>query len=219
MKDFTDITLLIDESQSMQQIKEATLEGINSFILAQQRLDVPATLTLATFSEPVYQARFGRPRQNFDPCEYIYECKPIKRVGVLTKRDYDPIGARTALYDALGHLIDNTGNRLEITMEKDRPTRVIMVVMTDGEENASLHFNKFKVREMIEHQRSKYNWQFLYLGANQDAFKVGGSIGVPAHQCMQYDHNAIGTKSAFIGTQCAVADYSRGAPASFAPKK
>lgn len=215
MKEFTDITLLIDESSSMQVIRAATIEGINAFILEQQKSELPSVLTLATFSEPLVQARYGRPRKYFDPCNYLYESRPVKRVSLLKDKDYEPIGHSTALYDAMGHLIDTVGERLSEAPADERPNKVIIVTMTDGEENSSQHYNQTSVRQKVEHQRGKYSWEFLYLGANQDAFKVGGGLGVPVHQCMNYDHTSKGTRNALIGTQCAVSSYQRGGPAAF----
>lgn len=218
MREETDITLLLDESSSMHRLKDATVEGINGFILSQQKLDLPAVLTLATFSDAVQHNLRGRPRINYDPCKYIYSSKDLRRVQTLDSKSYTPCGGQTALLDAMGHLIKNTGDRLACTPEKDRPNKVIIVIMTDGEENASEHYTRDTVRHMVEHQQTKYSWEFLYLGANQDAFKVGPGLGVKVANCMTYEANRIGTQNAYDGTTNAVANYRRGLGANFVGK-
>ena len=84
----------------------------------------------------------------------------------------------TALLDAVGRAIVETGERLSKMNEADRPALVVVVIITDGQENASKEFSRTKIKEMISHQQSAYKWQFTYLGANQDAFAEAGSLGI-----------------------------------------
>jgi len=84
----------------------------------------------------------------------------------------------TALLDAIGQTLNTVGARLSKTPEAERPGKVIVVILTDGMENASKEFSAARVKEMITEQHGKYSWEFVYLGANQDAFKVGNSYGI-----------------------------------------
>jgi len=168
LKDHTDITLLLDGSGSMSIIKNDVIGGSNEFIESQQQAGANASFTLAVF-------RTGNVLES-NNTEYICTGLPIMDVAKLTPRSYLPSGG-TPLLDAMGDAITRTGERLAAMPESDRPDKVVFVVFTDGEENSSHRFTKEQIREMVEHQQSAYNWQFVYLGANQDSFSEAGSIG------------------------------------------
>ncbi len=155
----TDITLVIDRSGSMSGIKTLAENGINGFIDDQKKQPGEANLSLIQFD-----TKF----------EFLHKGTPIKKVG---NYQLEPSGS-TALLDAVGHAILNTGERLAAMPEADRPGLVIFVIMTDGEENASRIFSREQIRQMVEHQQTVYNWQFTYLGANQDAFDEAGKLGI-----------------------------------------
>lgn len=157
--DLTDITIVVDRSGSMSSIKGDAEGGVNSFIEEQQRADGDATLTLVEFDD-----------------QYEFFCKGVP-IGEAKKYELHPRGC-TALLDAVGRAITEAGERLKAIPEADRPGLVAFVIVTDGGENASREFGLEKVKEMIEHQTEKYGWQFTYLGANQDAFAVGGGMGI-----------------------------------------
>lgn len=157
----TDITLIVDRSGSMSQIKADAEGGINEFIKSQSEKPGDAVLSLVQFD-----TRY----------EFVHQAKPISDVPPYKLK---PRGA-TALLDAVGRAINEAGIRLAATPEPDRPGLVVFVIMTDGFENSSVEFNKEKIREMIEHQQSKYNWQFVFLGADQDAFAEAGDMGIMA---------------------------------------
>jgi hypothetical protein len=164
MKDFTDISILLDRSGSMQTIKSDTLGGLNSFILQQKEAGDNAALTFVQFDSE-------------NSFEVLFESRPIKEVKILEDKDFQP-RAMTPLFDALGHFINATGARLAKIPEDDRPDKVIAVILTDGYENASHEFSQEKVREMITHQQDKYNWMFVFIGADMDAVEVGGGLGI-----------------------------------------
>jgi uncharacterized protein YegL len=159
--DLTDITLVVDRSGSMQHIREDAEGGVNSFLQEQAKHPGEALLTLVQFDTEY---------------EFIHRAVPMKQVPayVLTPR------GSTALLDAVGRAINETGERLAKMAEEDRPGLVVFVIVTDGQENSSKEFSKAKVKEMIEHQQSKYHWQFTFLGANQDAFAEAGGMGIVA---------------------------------------
>jgi len=121
----------------------------------------------------------------------------------------------TPLLDALGATINNTGKALSAAPEANRPDKVVFVIITDGQENASHQFSKQQVKEMIEHQAQVYKWQFLYLGANQDAFAEAGGIGINAAAAA--DFMAGNVKAAFAATSVNIANYRQaGNPAALA---
>lgn len=157
--DLTDITLVVDRSGSMQSIRGDAEGGVNAFLHQQAREPGEAFVTLIEFDHEY---------------DFIYRGVPIRNCS-----DYKltPRGS-TALLDTLGRAITETGIRLNLMTEADRPGLVIFVIMTDGQENASREFTRERVREMIGHQQQHYHWQFTFLGANQDAFAEAGLLGV-----------------------------------------
>lgn len=157
--DLTDITLVLDRSGSMQDIRSDAQGGVNAFIQEQAAEPGEARLTLVQFDTEY---------------EFVHRGVPI---GEVPPYELVPRGA-TALLDAVGRAINETGSRLGKMDEAERPGLVIFVIVTDGLENSSREFTLEKVREMIEHQQSVYSWQFTFLAANQDAFESGGRMGL-----------------------------------------
>lgn len=160
-KDLTDITLVVDRSGSMESIQGDAEGGINAFIAEQAREPGEVLLTLVQFDTEY---------------EFVHKGIPIKTV---PRYELAPRGM-TALLDAMGRAINETGERLSKTPEPDRPGLVIFVVMTDGLENSSKEFTREQIKARIEEQQQKYNWHFTFLGANQDAFAEAGSMGIQA---------------------------------------
>ena len=159
--DLTDITLVVDRSGSMGSVRDDAEGGINAFIAEQVKEPGEALLTLVQFDTEY---------------EFIHKRVPIKQV---PKYELQPRGM-TALLDAVGRAIGETGERLARVPEADRPGLVIFVVMTDGQENSSKEFAKAQIKEMIERQQNMYSWHFTFLGANQDAFAEAGEMGIHA---------------------------------------
>lgn len=157
--DLTDITLIVDRSGSMRAVREEAEGGVNAFIRQQQQEPGEALLTLVQFDTEYEFLHQGAPIQEVAP----YELMPR---------------GMTALLDAVGRAIHETGERLAAMPEEQRPALVICVVMTDGLENSSSEFTKAQVKAMIERQQHVYNWHFTFLGANQDAFAEAGSLGM-----------------------------------------
>ncbi len=157
--DLTDITMVIDRSGSMQSIRTDAEGGINSFIEQQKQEPGEANLTLVQFDTEY---------------EFVHSGVPIKQVPAFK---LIPRGS-TALLDAVGRAINETGARLAAVAESQRPGLVVFVIVTDGQENSSREFTRDQIRTMVEHQQSAYKWQFTFLAANQDAFAAGGSMGI-----------------------------------------
>ena len=177
----TDITIILDRSGSMESVKSDTIGGFNSFLADQQKEDSPATLSLVQFDHEY---------------ETVYENLNIKDVQKLTEATFQPRG-RTALRDAIGRTINSVGQRLSDTLEIDRPDNVLIVILTDGFENASREFNVQQIGEMVQHQQDVYNWQFLFIGANQDAILSAQAMNIPQTNAMSYAANAVGTQAVF----------------------
>ena len=150
--------MVIDRSGSMSAIRNDAEGKINHLIKEQQKQQGDCTLSLYQFSNSV--ERYC----NFSP---IKEVGPYKLI---------PSGS-TALFDAIGVAINETGSRLNSMDQKDRPELVIFCIVTDGEENSSKEFSKQQIKEMVSHQTSKYSWQFTFLCADQKTFLEGKDIG------------------------------------------
>jgi hypothetical protein len=188
MKNYTDITLLIDRSGSMCTIKDAMDEAINGFIESQKEADGEATISIYSFDT----ARISAPSDKYATGMQITEhC-----VGVaLEDAPYFAVEPRggTPLWDAQNDVISRTGERLAAMHEEDRPEKVIFVTITDGEENSSKEVDGNMVAARVKEQKEKYNWMFIYLGADQDAIAEGGKFGVAAGASLGYAKSAVGT--------------------------
>jgi hypothetical protein len=181
MKNKTDITIILDRSGSMESVKADTIGGFNNFLSEQQKVDGAASLSLVQFD---------------DQYEVVYEDKDIRSAARLTERTFQPRGS-TALFDAVGRTINAVGQRLAALPEAERPDSVLLVIMTDGFENASREFTAAQVGEMINHQRGVYKWEFMFIGANQDAVLSAREIGIHADAALTYAANPEGTEIAY----------------------
>ena len=128
---------------------------------------------------------------------------PAHTVRDLDATTFVPRGP-TALYDAIGKTIDAIGKRLSETPTTERPSKVVVVITTDGAENCSKAYSASKVQEMIEHQQQKYNWEFIFMGANQDAILTAGALGIGQAQTLTYAPNSAGTEAAYASVSKAV---------------
>lgn len=174
--DYAAICLLIDRSGSMRSIQHAAEDGINEFIRSQASQPGKRTIRLVHFDD-FYQVVFpSRPAQ---------DCPSYSLV---------PRGM-TALYDAMGTSITEFGAELSALPEDERPGAVIFAVMTDGMENSSREFTVSQIKQMVSHQEQSYNWQFMYLGANQDAVLTAQQIGIDPNFAITYTASSAGTKS------------------------
>lgn len=173
------IIFILDRSGSMRNLQKDTIEGFNSLIEKQKIEKSETTITTVLFDHEY---------------KLIHENIDIKEVKLLTDHDYYARGT-TSLYDAIGITINKVGAYLNSLEESKRPGQVRVVIITDGEENSSREFNKDQIKEMISHQTEKYNWEFIYLGANVDAFKNASSINIGTYS--NYTASDIGTKSVY----------------------
>lgn len=196
MRDYTDITVLMDRSGSMSSIKESMETAFDNFI--KEHKAVPSTkLTLVQFDDVNNQ-------------DVVYQGVPVGAVERLTLK---PRG-NTPLLDAFCKVIDNTGRRFANLSESERPDQVLIVVITDGQENCSRHFTRNNVYDKVTKQREDYKWQFVYLGANQDAFAEAASFGIPMNYTMHYRPSGAGTSGAWAGLSANTVSYTKSVGAS-----
>lgn len=172
---------ILDESGSMYSLVNDVIGGYNKLIDDQKAIPGDANFTLVKFNT---QAKT------------VYENMPIGLVQLLTEKDYTPGGA-TALLDTVGDVITRIGTRLAGTPEDQRPNKVIIAIMTDGEENSSSRYTKAQVKEMIETQQNKYQWEFLFVGAGIDAFTDASALGISAANTKQVLHSSAGMGQTF----------------------
>jgi hypothetical protein len=164
MKNLTDITLLLDRTGSMQNIASDVVGGYNIFIQKQKEAPGEAVFTLVQFDSE-------------NPQEVIHDAKLMQDVPAMGREDFVP-RAMTPLLDAMGRAIVRTGERLGAMSDGDRPDKVVFVVFTDGMENTSLEYTQEQVSQMVKTQTEDYNWQFVFLGADMDAFGQAQVMGV-----------------------------------------
>ncbi len=165
--DLTHLYFLLDRSGSMQSIKTDTEGGFAAFIDEQRKDSGECRVTLAQFDNEY---------------DVAYTDRPLADVPAL---DLQPRGS-TALLDAMGRLITSAGKDLAALAEDDRPGTVIVAVMTDGHENASQEWTHPAIKALVEQQTNDFAWQFMYMGADQDAVEVGVSLGVAAAASVTY---------------------------------
>lgn len=193
-KDCTEIVFILDQSGSMDMIKSDVIGGFNSFIEEQKKLPGEVFFSLVTFS-----SRNSR--------RVFYNRMPIQEVEPLTIKSYCPNGM-TALLQAVSQTVDDIGQQLAEKLEEERPERVLMVIMTDGEENDSgSDFPKSLIAEKIKHQTEVYKWEFLFPGANQDSFTEAKSIGIGAVGAYNYKATTHGVSTMFASVSSAATNY------------
>jgi len=163
----THLYFLLDRSGSMQSIKSDTEGGFAAFVEEQRRTDGECRVTLAQFDNHYDVVYADRPIADVPPLELV------------------PRGS-TALLDAMGRLVTDAGAGLAALPEERRPGTVIVAIMTDGLENASQEWTHPAIKALVEQQTNQYGWQFMYMGADQDAIEVGRNIGVAAANSITY---------------------------------
>lgn len=190
-----DVTFVLDESGSMGSVWDDTMDGFNSFLKEQRDCEKHVSVSLVTFNSEA---------------KILFIAKPVKLVDDLTAKSYRP-GGCTALLDALGGAIDAAGTRLDSLSEEDRPGKVLFVVLTDGYENASREYKQADIKTRIEHQIEKYNWEFLFLGADIDAFGEASNIGIKANKVLGHGHTSKGYEAAYSTLSRSFTTYSSNA--------
>lgn len=195
-QDYRHYVLITDRSGSMLEIQAEAQNGIRFFLKEQAELPGKATLTLVQFD---------------DRYEVVHDFAPLEAAA-----SYELVPRNmTALLDACGNAVTSVGERLAAMPEDERPGRVIVLITTDGKENASREWTRRRVRELVEQQRD-YGWQFSYIGANVDAFEEAGALGIPKMSSMNFSYDSHGTQAAFGSASSAAIRYARGQSAGIA---
>lgn len=176
-KGLTEIVFILDRSGSMSGLEADTIGGFNSLIAKQKKEEGQAIVSTVLFD---------------DRSEVLHDRVPLESIKAMTDRDYFVRGC-TALLDAIGGAIHHIGNVHKYAREEDRPEKTLFIITTDGMENASRHYTYPKVKAMVERQKSRYGWEFLFLGANIDALEVAGHFGINKDYAANYHCDEEGT--------------------------
>ena len=173
----TELVFILDKSGSMSGLESDTIGGFNSMIEKQKREEGDTVVSTVLFSSESV---------------VIHDRVPLETVTRMTEEEYFTCGC-TALLDAVGGAIRHIGNIYKYARKEDVPTKTMFIITTDGYENASKHYDYEKVRKMIERQKNRYGWEFLFLGANIDAAAEAKRFGISADRAVTYKCDKEGT--------------------------
>lgn len=180
-KNLTEMVFILDRSGSMSRLVTDTVGGYNSLIEKQMKEEGEASVTTVLFD---------------DKYEVVCDNIDIKKVEPMTDKVYYARGM-TALLDAIGKTINVVSARQKNAVPSATPAKTVVVIMTDGMENASKEYKIDDVKRMIELQQKEYGWEFLFMGANIDAVKVAGGMGISANRAANYHADPLGTATNF----------------------
>ena len=183
------INFVLDKSGSMDRVREATISGFNEFKNTQAAEDGDAFFTLTLFDTEFHTV-----------CQAV----PMREVPDLDAAMYAP-GGCTALYDALGHTMRITDD----FVHANKPDQVLFVIMTDGEENSSREFDRERIFQTIQDRQKLAEYEFIYLGANQDSYATSQQIGVRPHRSVDYSADEAGSREAMLRASHNVSAYRR----------
>lgn len=193
-ENLTELVFILDRSGSMSGLEEDTIGGFNSMLNKQKSEVGDAFVTTVLFDNDY---------------ELLHDRLNIKDIKPITNNEYYVRGS-TALLDAIGITINKIGKTLSDTNEEDRSDKVIVVIITDGMENSSTEYSLSKIKEMIEHQKTKYSWDFMFLGANIDAVKTASSFGINADRAANFISDSEGTMLNYKVVSEAVSSFRQG---------
>ena len=180
-KNLTELVFILDKSGSMSGLEKDTIGGFNSLLDQQRKVDGECVITTVLFDN-----RY----------ELLHDRIDIRAVQPITGKEYF-VGGSTALLDAIGKTIHKIGTVQKNTAEDYRAEKVMFVIITDGEENASRHYSSMQIRQMIQRQKERYGWEFIFLGANIDAVETAGRFGIDADRAVDYVPDGEGTELNF----------------------
>ena len=177
-KNLTEIVFILDRSGSMSGLEADTIGGFNSMIEKQKNAEGEALISTVLFD---------------NTSEVIHDRVSVQSIKPMTRDDYTVRGC-TALLDAIGGAIHHIGNVHKYARNEDVPEHTLFVITTDGMENASHRYSSEKVKKMIERQKEKYGWEFLFLGANIDAVETARHFGISEDRAVNYHSDSEGTQ-------------------------
>lgn len=177
-KGLTEVVFILDRSGSMAGLERETIGGFNSLLEKQKKEEGEALISTVLFD---------------NVSEVLHDRVPVSRMEPMTDKEYYVRGC-TALLDAVGGAIHHIGNVHKYAREEDRPEKTLFVITTDGLENASHHYSAKRVRDMIQRQKERYGWEFLFLGANIDAVREAAKFGIDEECAVDYHCDSVGTE-------------------------
>jgi uncharacterized protein YegL len=192
-KDLTELVFILDKSGSMSGLESDTIGGFNSMLQKQKALDGECRITTVLFDNHY---------------ELLHDRLDLRAVSPITEKEYY-VGGSTALLDAIGRTIRKLVNVQRSTAEDYRAGKVLFIIITDGMENVSREFSSQQVKTMIEHEKEKYGWEFIFLGANIDAVETAGRFGIDADRAVDYVADSEGTALNFTVMSQTVASFRK----------
>ena len=187
-KNLTEMVFILDRSGSMSGLESDTIGGFNGMIERQKKEEGEALVSTVLFS---------------DESKVIHDRVDLQKIEPMTDKQYY-VGGCTALIDAIGSAIHHIGNVHKYAREEDRPEHTIFVITTDGMENASHRYTSDQVKAMVQRQKDKYGWEFLFLGANIDAVETAARFGIAENRAVNYHCDPIGQGRVYEGVDRAV---------------
>ena len=195
-KNLTEMVFILDRSGSMQGLEKDTIGGFNSMIEKQRREEGEALVSTVLFA---------------NESAVIHDRVNLRQVEPMTERQYF-VGGCTALIDALGGAIHHIGNVHKYAREEDIPEHTVFVIITDGMENASHRYGSDEVKRMVERQKEKYGWEFLFLGANIDAVETAARYGIREDRAVTFRNDHRGQRLNYDSVSKAMSDVRCRAP-------
>ncbi len=195
-KNLTELVFILDRSGSMSGLEADTIGGFNSLVEKQKREEGACLVSTVLFD---------------NVSEVLYDRVPLEKIAPMTDRDYTVRGC-TALLDSMGGAIHHIGNVHKYARPEDVPEHTLFVITTDGMENASRKYSAEKVKQMVQRQKEKYGWEFLFLGANIDAVETARHFGISEDRAVSYHSDREGTQLNYQVISEAVCDVRAARP-------
>ncbi len=192
-KGLTELVFILDKSGSMSGLEADTIGGYNSMLSKQQAEEGECRITTLLFNNSFH---------------LLHDRIDLKAVGPITENEYR-VGGSTALLDAIGLTVDKIGNAQKNTAEDYRAEKVLVVIITDGEENSSREYSSDKVKMMIERQKNRFGWEFIFLGANIDSVETAGRFGIGRNRAVDYVPDKQGVNLNYSTLNSTVAEYRK----------
>lgn len=184
----TELVFILDRSGSMSGLESDTVGGFNTMIEKQKKQNAPCYVSTVLFNHT---------------SEVLYDRVKLAEVQKMTEEDFF-VGGSTALVDAIGGAIHHIGNIHKYIRPEDVPANTMFVIMTDGMENASQNYSSDRMKQMIERQKKRYGWEFLFIGANIDAVETAARYGIDADRAVNYHADKEGTRVVYQSVANAV---------------
>ena len=187
---YTEIVYILDRSGSMGGLEADTIGGFNSMMDRQKKTGEKALVSTVLFDTEM---------------EVLHDRAPLANIAPLTEKEYYARGC-TALLDAIGGAIHHIGNVHKYARDEDRPEKTIFVITTDGYENSSRKYTAERVKQMIERQKQKYGWEFIFLGANIDAIETARNFGIDEDRAANFVNDKPGIGVMYEAQCCLMSD-------------